>query len=145
MNPSPNNLDPIESGLRELREAESAGVFRRSRLVLQRLQEDTAVFRPAGSWAPRGLWYALAASLIMAIGVWTAMFAHQISTLRTQAQRSNMSIASKSDDEAEFRRCLAGPSGARMGVCAGYDYDGDGDVDLHDFSARQLGVLRASN
>ncbi|MBI1825333.1 MAG: hypothetical protein HY287_13745 [Planctomycetes bacterium] len=145
-------FDVTEDALRELHDAELTGVFQRT--VLPALSQESrrkvnSDFSPASSWASRGVMLGLAATLLMAIGVWTTMFGYQISRLRQDAATPGGEVvASNSAPTSEidqFERCLAGPGGSKTGACASFDYDRNGRVDLHDFSARQRATLLASN
>jgi len=151
VNPRHSN-DAIEDALFELHEAELAGVFQLTsipRKASQTLGRRTSEFRPASSWASRGVLLGLAASLLMAIGVWTTMFGYQISRLRQQAARPIGEVVASSfnarSEIGRFGECLAGPGGSKNGGCSSFDYDRNGRVDLHDFGARQRATLLASN
>ena len=147
-------VDTIEEALHELQQGERAGVFRRTATPqamahFSRSVDVGSPFRPANSWPVRGVRLALAASLFLAVGVWTTMFGFQLSRLREQARIGGSEVVASSEKQSsemgQFEKCLGGPSASNISVCSSFDYDRNGRVDLHDFSARQRATLLASN
>ncbi len=135
-------LDRLEQALLELRQAETAGVFRSTPF----LDAKGVSSRPSPTvrvFSVRGL--AVAAMLIMVVGVWTMMFRSQIASIRG---RSISTVAERMSEpstmHASIAHCLAGPTGAIGTACVTVDFDGDGDVDLGDVSAFQRSYVAVS-
>ena len=146
MDPQSQRPGTIEDMLRELREAEAAGVFRRANVQADRLLADDQHESP-----PKPLIFALrrpavavtaAAVLLITAGVWIGMFRRQINDLRMRANSTNVVDSDSTrlvSSSGSFQRCVQGPSGTPLDqTCRMHDYDADGDVDLADFRAYQL-------
>lgn len=156
-------LVPIESLLVEWREVDQAGVFARTRLDIRAAMADPEPVRFSPGvhddsiprfWAYRR--YAVAAAILLAVGVGTLFFAMEMRTLRGRQayfaaeERGSGSVAVGQPSESPFggerRRvgCLSGPALARADDCDGVDFDGDGDVDLADIGRLQLSLAGAA-
>jgi len=156
-------LEPIESLLVEWREADQNGVFARTRLDLSAAMADPepVMFSPGVHddsiprfWAYRR--YAVAAAILMAVGLGTLFFAMELRTVRERQayfaaeERGDGSVAvgQPSDPLLAGERprvgCLSGPALARADDCDGVDFDGDGDVDLADIGRLQLSLAVAA-
>jgi hypothetical protein len=129
-------VDPLEDGLRELGEAEAAGLFRLTRL------DPSALIRPVRRvpfFADRQLfWMPLAACVALAIGVGAYYFYNELAEIakrRGQFMTTQFALA----DGSSFIGCLEGPGRHSAELCGSFDYDHDGDVDLVDYSHHQLG------
>lgn len=135
------HLDPIERALLELRDMETCRVESRTPL------DESVLSRPIGvSSAFRMLrWSRVAAVLGIVAVSWGVMFSFEISSVRTNSQTSNATSDQTPAPDLEncggaFVRQFTGPVGAMASSHSfqGYDYDGDGDVDLADFQKFQL-------
>lgn len=131
-------LDPIESALLELSRAEEARVFEPTPIEpgeLLRAAPRTALGGSRRFWlraAP------VAAVLMLAAGVWSAMFIDALHDVREQARMAG-SIPVDRALWSSFADCLNGPVGVPLSPgCAGHDRDRDGNVDLRDVSAFQV-------
>lgn len=93
--------------------------------------------RPARFYIVSPKW-AVAAVLLLAAGVWSMMFRSKIAEVRDQARSVRMAVAV--DLQAQLALCNAGPDSTLRGACDRVDFDGDGDVDLGDFSKYQREV-----
>ena len=135
-------LDPIETALRELRRAEQAGVFEPTRLDHDGLVRPTA--RPATlARQVRAIrWLTAAAVVAVAVGVGSLVFRSPLtSTTIPNGKVSEVAVLVDGVDpcDGSILRCLAGPSDIVLASgCRPHDRDADGDVDLADFGSYQL-------
>lgn len=132
-------MKDLESMLGDLDAAERAGVFARTPAVEF---AETARRRQARFYLVSPKW-AVAAALIMAAGVWTFMFQTNISEVRGRARAVRMAAAMNL--QSTMVACTAGPESASGSACGRVDFDGDGDVDLGDFSKYQRELVASSN
>lgn len=128
-------LEPIETMLVELAEAERAGVFHTTAApsipVVERPLK-TLLFRPRVALP-------IAACLAVAVGSWTLMFRYQIASLRARNAESAPVVALAS--HTPIARCLTGPTRPEdADGCDENDIDADGDIDLADFRAQQIAL-----
>lgn len=125
-------FERLESGLREVSEADRVGVFARTRV------DATALFaRPVVARSNRLLMFrvgSIAAVLLVALTVWGFMFVGQVRHLQDRARLVTIS----GTNEQPFYAKLTGPSVAQAGLKNPDDFDGDGDLDLADVSRFQL-------
>jgi hypothetical protein len=132
------SLDGVEDTLLQLRNAEQAGVFRRSKVNVNVVRDPstslTAVLRP---WR-----LPVAAALLLAVTFASFMYDRELGELR---DRRNELIAQANInpchvDFSDFSKCFvqSGPAGGSLCDNRNFDFDADGDVDLHDFSSIQL-------
>jgi hypothetical protein len=138
-------IDPVERLLVELREAEQAGVFRRTRSDAGWFSEQLVGAMPSRSvWKNARVMSAIAAVFALAVGVWSTMFYWQIGGLRERVraglEQSTASATKPSDlSVAEFVGCLSGPGGSGLSDdCRQHDRDRNGRIDLREVSALQL-------
>ena len=129
-----DQLDPIESALRDADLAKRAGVFRATPL------DARSLVSPAGSDEARGRRLALrfaavAALLAITVLVWGGMFASQIAQLKARSRGTTILQVASAES---ISSCLAGPAEALSTQCRSFDLDADGDVDMVDVSRYQL-------
>lgn len=130
-------FERLESSLRELREADRAGVLERTRVDAQALFTRPVFARPVASRTNRLLMYrvgSIAAVLLVAFTVWSVMFIGQVRHLQGRAHM----VANTGTNERPFFAKLTGPSVAVAGSKNPNDFDGDGDLDLADIRTFQL-------
>ena len=133
-----SQLDPIESTLVELRAAETAGVFGRTRVDAEGLLRNCSPARTTSPWRFALRWVPVAAAVALVVGVWGTMFAWRTDDGRSGSAGVPTRSAMARNMNGEFVGCFAGPSEQRAADCLSYDYDSDGDVDLADFRAYQV-------
>ena len=141
MNDNPRQLDAIEDALLELDEAERARVFDRTRsepgqlLKVDPVEQLSAVRRRVLRWVP------IAAAIGMVAVVGTSMFSARVGTVESSGVVSSDSTVNHSRDCAgDFVGCFTGPKMVALAnSCVAYDYDGDSDVDMVDWSILDLG------
>lgn len=128
-------LEPIESLLVELADAERAGVFKSTATQPIPVVEQpfkTLVLRPRVALP-------IAACLAVAIGSWTMMFRYQLTSIRDRDADSAPVVALAS--HTPIARCLTGPTHPEdTRDCDENDVDADGDIDLEDFRAQQIAL-----
>lgn len=143
------NPDLIESGLDDLADAERAGLFRptsfdRAWLTAPSETDDTS----RGGWfalMSRRRWIAAASIILLAGAMWAAMFTYHLSTIRDRSSVRPVQLADAGSFEPRsVVSCLRGPNGNGLNGCRQGDLDGDGDVDLADYSALQVAYASAS-
>jgi len=129
-------LDPIETALAEFGEAERAGVFGRTPLPGREAWEDKPTTIKFPLRTLRRL--AIAATIALAVGVWSWTYSTRQSSLPMQPHKAtSLQFADSGTIQASIARCISGPTGSVDAACGGVDFDGDGDVDLADFSSFQ--------
>jgi len=129
-------LDPIEQGLAEFVEAQQAGVFRRTPLDAGQCLLADETRRPVDVRRLMVRLIPVAAVLVLAVTVWTTMFAMQLSEIRENKQQL---AARQAEPGPSFATCMNGPSGDGLpGQCGDLDRDTNGQIDLRDYSAFQL-------
>ena len=134
-----NQLDPVETALLELQDADRARLFRRTRVDEARLVAGRVPAQSSGSRRVAMRFLPVAAALAMAIGVWSWMFSTELAETRRAQDASPTLLADASTpDPGSFHKCFAGPTAGTSSSCQELDYDSDGDVDLADFGAYQL-------
>ena len=119
--------------------AERAGVFSRTPQPVMASAVTTSSSSKFFLVSPR---WAIAAALVMAAGVWTMMFRTNLSDLQNRSRMVQMARAI--DLQSALASCVGGPSGALDQFCGRVDFDGDGDVDLHDFGTYQRDLAGTS-
>jgi hypothetical protein len=151
MNPDFNNLDPVETLLRDCSQAEQAGVFNATRIDTTRLAQratvdgssslrlDAIKAHPA-LWRFR--WLSVAAAVALAIGVGGWLFSHEIHQIR--GRLAIKPVQAQTCDEALAVGCQSGPARSFVAGCEACDTDHDGDVDLFDRGRLQLAVVAAA-
>ncbi len=142
MNANRKQLDPLESVLLELKDAEQANLFARTPV------DPAALLRGSVCEAPRlvrpGLlrWVSAAAVIGLAVGLWQLTPNGGTGLPLGPNQIASVSAPAGGDAMArgDFLLCFSGPRSAagQEGVCESHDFDADGDVDLADFQAYQL-------
>ncbi len=133
-------LDPIEASLRELGLAEEAGLFQPTRVDAGRCVRVSREEVARGRRTAR-LWLsAVAATIVLALGVWTWLFSVEISAVRDRAMLAGREAVTSPADcrDRSILACVTGPSQLALAGCAAHDYDTDGDVDMADFRTYQL-------
>lgn len=137
------HLDAVERALIELRAAERAGVFQPTRVQAPALMGAAAA---RGSKISRRLAMRLlgvAAVLMLAVTVWTAMFQRELGRLRDQRNSMVAGVAPQGAGSMSFADCMSGPSMTQLSKgCLGHDRNGDGSVDLQDYGTLQLASAR---
>ena len=129
-------LDSIETALADLGEAELAGVFARTPLPARTALDDQPAIVTFPLRTLRRL--AIAAVIALAIGVWSWTFnSTQPSDSMRSHRAATLRVADLGTIQASIARCISGPAGSVDAACDGVDFDGDGDVDLADYSAFQ--------
>jgi hypothetical protein len=132
----------LEAQLRELADAERAGVFRVTRLPGETVLLHSGVQSPTG--LPRHVRnraiLAVAASVTLAFGVWTWMFVSHISDIRERTAMIDAPDDTIVRDQAPrfSSNCMTGPSETADDPCLANDLDADGSITLADFRAFQL-------
>ena len=139
MNEDRPQPESLEAALGEWSALQSARVFEPTpvdtRALLAAMIDDGARRDPHRPMRIR--WGAVAAAAMLAFGMWGAMFSWQLSDVRRTASYT------LGPDEFEpcrgnFLDCFAHSAVADSGAsCRGFDFDGDGDIDLADFGAYQ--------
>jgi len=125
-------MKDFQSLMADFEAAERSGVFARTpQPVMASSVTDgnlTKFFLVSPKWA-------IAAVLIMAVGVWTMMFRAKL--LDVQNRSRMVQMAKVIDLQSALDSCVGGPSGTLGGMCGRVDFDGDGDVDLCDVGTYQ--------
>lgn len=143
------HLEPIESALLELGEAERASVFVRTPVTAEELIAQGQLIAQSHSNRPIVLtrrklaWLSsVAAVVLLAAGVWTVMFKYQLDDLRSSAGMVEDPASDAAGDDpcdGNFLNCFSGPESVVLAMrCDVHDYDADGDVDLADFRNYQI-------
>ena len=146
-------LEPIESALLELGDAERASVFARTsasaeELIAQRpLMAQSQANRPLVLRRHTVAWLSsVAAVVVLAAGVWSVMFKYQLDHLRSSAgmvEGPASDAGSHDPCDGNFLNCFSGPESVVLAMrCDLHDYDADGDVDLADFRNYQINCNR---
>lgn len=165
-----DKLSALELDLKEHDTLERAGVFAKTRVETGLLISQPIEFTPAVLRLRKQLALTAAAVVVLAVGVWSAMFSMELSDVRIERDR----MAQQSLPESEiqpfaqpiaqpvplrqapsfqladstttsfqaFHDCLNGPADAQSGHCADQDYDRDGDIDLADFRTLQISITQ---
>ena len=133
-------LDPIEDALLELKDAEQATVFSRTRLDAESLVRVDAA---PGRFARRivgARWLSAAAVIALAVGIWGLVFRSPSTSTTSPNGIATIALVDEFDPcDGSILRCLSGPSDIVLASgCRPHDYDADGDVDLADFGSYQL-------
>jgi len=137
------HLEPIESALLELDQAERASVFARTPVPAEELIASSHTNQPVVLSRHTLLWLSsVAAVVLLAAGVWTVMFKYQLDDLRSSARMVDDSASDAGGDDpcdGNFLNCFSGPESVVLAMrCDLHDYDADGDVDLADFRSYQI-------
>ena len=143
MNRQPEQRDPIEDALLELRAAEQAGLFAATRVDTEELTRvNPGPASPARRWTVLR-WGSVAAVLALVVGLWSVVFKAQIDPVPLPSGPVSVHVAP--DDgvdspDGTFYVCFSGPKSDSVVAnrCRTHDFDADGDVDLADFRAFQL-------
>ena len=147
MNLQPDNLDLIEQLMLEADQAARAGVFGRTRLEAAEVEVGRASWFRRHRQALVGLPVAACLAFVAVIGTLhhAGNNANDITrvALNTGTSGSFDVATSRAADSRQAEvlfSCFSGPGqGLVSSECKGVDYDSDGDVDLVDFGALQLG------
>ena len=137
------HLEPIESALLELGDAERASVFSRTPVSAEKLIAQSHTNQPVVLSRRTLVWLSsLAAVVLLAVGVGSIMFKYQLDHLRGSAGmvEGPASGAGGNDPcDGNFLNCFSGPESVVLAMrCGVHDYDADGDVDLADFRSYQI-------
>ncbi len=133
-------MSDLDSLLSDLEAANRAGVFSRTpQAVIQPMVTDSAASR-FFVLSPR---WAIAATLLIAAGVWIMMFRTNLSELQDRSRL--VQLASAVDLQSALASCVGGPKGALNDYCGRVDFDRDGDVDLSDFGTYQRDLATSPN
>jgi len=141
MNDHQNPLDPIELALQELKSAEQAHLFDRTKINTRDMLQTGSDLSFTMRRIPMGMITSAAATVILAVGIGSYLFYHEIESLRDQRDTTARTVSTNTpsnDCDGDFFECVTGPSQFVMVECDRFDYDLDGDVDLTDFSTYQL-------
>lgn len=128
----------VEKLLAEVDQARAAGVFQTTRVSLRDVASvrggDSAMSLLRRVRLPLGM-----AACLGAVLVTGALFTDQLGRNSSNVVLPNGSNRTiQNSDSPPYVVCLTGPVGdGRRSGCLTNDVDGDGDVDLADFSARQ--------
>lgn len=134
-----DQLDPLEISLRELADAERAGLFRKTRVDARSLLCATQIVLRGPRDLRRMRWVPIAAVLGIAATICAWIFTTGIGETRQFSFPSGTMTASATVScDGTFFGCLTGPNGTPASGCRGYDYDADGDIDLVDARTYQL-------
>lgn len=132
------HFDPLESALLETERVDRAGVFRPTPVSARHLLRGKRVLH---STFFRMKWVAsaLAACLALTVTAWVWLGTNGLPIAGPSPGVENVP-ARPGEAKHPFVNCLTGPLAAAGGVpCDVNDMDGDGDIDLADFSLSQLG------
>ena len=125
-------MKDIDLLLGDLEAANRAGVFARTPQVqIQSAVTDSGASRffvISPSWA-------IAATLMIAGGVWTMMFRTNLSNVQERSRSARRTTAI--DLQSALASCVGGPRVDLNDYCGRVDFDRDGDVDLSDFGTYQ--------
>lgn len=140
MNGAEHQLDPLERDLLELEEAERDGVFSRTRVDHRMLLTPEPDFHGLLRLGAMRRWGAVAAAVVLVVGVWSAMFTLEIQEVRRSRMiaENGRGGAARTIARGDMLNCIGGPSEPALNECRRHDYDSDGDVDLADFQSYQL-------
>lgn len=138
-----HHLEPAERLLLEHRNADVAGVFRPTQVDARALLHSPA---PARTSLRNLRWVATSLAACLALAVSARVW---IATTGTHPVESGASAqpGDKSGSNAKnpFVNCLTGPLASVGGTpCDRNDVDGDGDIDLADFSLSQARIQERS-
>ncbi|MCH8147676.1 MAG: hypothetical protein IH987_06725 [Planctomycetes bacterium] len=141
------HLEPVESALLELDQAERATVFARTPVSAEELIAPSHANQPMVLSRHTLVWLSsVAAVVLLAAGVWTVMFRYQLDHLRSSAGMVDSSASGAAGDDpcdGNFLNCFSGPESVVLAMrCDLHDYDADGDVDLADFRSYQINCNR---
>jgi len=134
------HLDPIERALLAHEAAEREGVFRATPVDVRAFVAPGA--RAGAPFPMVRAGVAVAATVVMAVGVWSWLFRTELDHLRSSSSQGT-TVAMRSNEAQErcdacIADCVTGPKPDQPVDCDRYDYDADGDVDLADFGRYQL-------
>jgi hypothetical protein len=140
------HLEPIESALLELGDAERASVFSRTPVSAEELIAHSLTHQPMVLKRSTIIWLSsVAAAVLLAVGVGSVMFKYQLDHLRSSTGIVDGSTSGADGDpcDGNFLNCFSGPeTGALAMRCDVHDYDADGDIDLADFRDYQINCNR---
>jgi hypothetical protein len=133
----PNEANRIEALLLELREAEQCHLFRPTPARVEALMQPRVarpfVFRLAAA----GLALAACLALFTFALTWHAGTHDQIAS-NSFGRATAPAAPDLLSAAVRFSGCVAGPNTEASADCASVDYDGDGHVDLADYSRLQV-------
>ena len=136
------HLEPLESALGELADAERASVFAATPVKAEELIARARTVGPTILKRRRLAWLSAAAVIALATGVWTLMFQHEFDKLRGRSgvvARNTLHGGGEGPCDGNFINCFSGPQPVLLASrCHVHDYDADGDVDLADFRDYQI-------
>ncbi len=134
-----DKLDPLEDSLRELADAERAGLFSKTRVDARALLRATHEVDGSPRVLRRFRWVSIAAMLGLAATICGWIFTTGTPETRQPPLPSGTRIASaKGGCDGTFFGCMTGPSGSIMPGCDSYDFNADGHIDLVDARTYQL-------
>ena len=144
MNDDLRQLDAIEDALLELDQAERARVFDRTRVEPRQLLKVDPVKRLGAARRRVLRWVPVAAAIGMVAVVWAVMFDTPSKHARPGAGVVVTTGVVPADDGcARIVDCRTGPTKVALAdSCLAYDYDGDSDVDMVDWSIYDLSSKR---
>ena len=133
-------LDPIEKALRELGFAEQARLFQPTCVDANQLFQASQDAGPPSRRVARFWWSAVAAAVVLAVGVSSWLFQAELSAVRDRSMLASREAVTNPGDCRDWSilGCVSGPSQVASAACVAHDYDTDGDVDLADFRTYEL-------
>ncbi len=134
MSENNDKLTAIEQALAELQRADRAGTFRPTPLDTKALIDGAS--ESEMPWIIRYRKVAVAASVLLAAGVWASMFAMQLGDVH-RIKLANSKQPAGVYAAASLQQCMTGPNGTLLAACKGFDVDSNGHLDLADFSTYQ--------
>jgi hypothetical protein len=123
-------LQSIEAGLRELSDAERAGVFAPTRV-------DARVLLATPASLSRSIYRLASMAAVVALGAGLWVWYASNHDPGAPATGSILAYASSPCD-GSLAGCMTGPRHALGTKCDVFDYDEDGDIDMFDVRAHQL-------
>lgn len=103
------------------------------------MSDLNTTLNPIAAWRLEQGWAVNNAGLIVGAGMHFGMPRAFLLTPGTSGDANDDGFVSIADYSA-FLQCLGGPAGGLAGSCYIQDFDGDGDIDLHDFDGFQLSL-----
>lgn len=132
-------LDPIEASLKELIDAERAGLFRRTLVDVRSLLCSAPTADRELRFMRKTRWISIAA--VVAFAATICGWFYTTGTLNLSEDRipgGTILVSAPNGCDGKFFTCLTGPNGTPTNACGAFDYDADGDIDLVDARTYQL-------